>query len=307
MEGDIKACFDEISHPALMDRVRSRIGDKRVLALVKAFLKSGILGEDRELEDDHRRNPARVDLVSAADQRGAVGAGRAHRPGSGRAGAARKLERRTASAPRSAELPAGPVRRRLVPDGQGHQGRRRGAARTRSPAVLATMGLRLSPEKTLITHIDEGLDFLGWRIQRHRKRGTSRHYVYTYPSKKAVLAVMAEGEDDMPTGRGEPAAGRPAAPAQPGAAGLVRLLPARRVVRDVFSYLSHYVWRTVWRWLRRKHRRERPGSELRRQLLRRRMVAGQRAPGAVRPGEGEHDPIPLPGIGDPVTLASDRR
>ena len=38
--------------------------------------------------------------------------------------------------------------------------------------VLATMGLRLSEEKTLITHIDEGLDFLGWRIQRHRKRGT---------------------------------------------------------------------------------------------------------------------------------------
>ena len=34
--------------------------------------------------------------------------------------------------------------------------------------VLSTMGLRLSPEKTLITHIDEGLDFLGWRIQRHR-------------------------------------------------------------------------------------------------------------------------------------------
>jgi RNA-directed DNA polymerase len=41
-------------------------------------------------------------------------------------------------------------------------------------AVLATMGLRLSPDKTLITHIDEGLDFLGWRIQRHRKRGTSQ-------------------------------------------------------------------------------------------------------------------------------------
>ena len=41
--------------------------------------------------------------------------------------------------------------------------------------VLATMGLRLSEEKTLITHIDEGLDFLGWRIQRHRKRGTGKY------------------------------------------------------------------------------------------------------------------------------------
>ncbi|CAN5360220.1 hypothetical protein BH24ACT9_BH24ACT9_12310 [soil metagenome] len=34
--------------------------------------------------------------------------------------------------------------------------------------MLATMGLRLSSGKTLITHVDEGLDFLGWRIQRHR-------------------------------------------------------------------------------------------------------------------------------------------
>jgi hypothetical protein len=32
-----------------MDRVRKRVGDKRVLALVKAFLKAGILTEEREL------------------------------------------------------------------------------------------------------------------------------------------------------------------------------------------------------------------------------------------------------------------
>jgi RNA-directed DNA polymerase len=51
VEGDIKACFDEISHSALMGRVRQRVGDKRVLALVKAFLKAGILGEDRTLRD----------------------------------------------------------------------------------------------------------------------------------------------------------------------------------------------------------------------------------------------------------------
>jgi RNA-directed DNA polymerase len=46
LEGDITACFDEISHVGLMDRVRARIGDKRVLDLVKAFLKAGILYED---------------------------------------------------------------------------------------------------------------------------------------------------------------------------------------------------------------------------------------------------------------------
>jgi RNA-directed DNA polymerase len=64
--------------------------------------------------------------------------------------------------------------------------------RAEAAEVLTIMGLCLSPEKTLITHIDEGLDFLGWRIQRHRKRGTDRHYVYTYPAKKALRAVMAK-------------------------------------------------------------------------------------------------------------------
>ncbi|MEV0620815.1 reverse transcriptase domain-containing protein, partial [Nonomuraea sp. NPDC050404] len=45
LEADIEACFDTISHSALMDRVRRRVGDKRVLALVKAFCKAGILTE----------------------------------------------------------------------------------------------------------------------------------------------------------------------------------------------------------------------------------------------------------------------
>ena len=57
VEGDIKACFDEISHCALLDRVRARVGDKRVLALVKAFLKSGILGEDRILRETSAGTP----------------------------------------------------------------------------------------------------------------------------------------------------------------------------------------------------------------------------------------------------------
>jgi RNA-directed DNA polymerase len=46
LDADITACFDEISHPALMARVRRRIKDRRVLGLVKAFLKAGVLSED---------------------------------------------------------------------------------------------------------------------------------------------------------------------------------------------------------------------------------------------------------------------
>jgi RNA-directed DNA polymerase len=45
LDADIEACFDRIDHTALMDRVRRRVKDKRVLRLVKAFLKAGILTE----------------------------------------------------------------------------------------------------------------------------------------------------------------------------------------------------------------------------------------------------------------------
>ena len=49
-ETDIEACFDEISHSALMGRLRVRIKDKRICALVRAFLKAGVLTDlgDRE-------------------------------------------------------------------------------------------------------------------------------------------------------------------------------------------------------------------------------------------------------------------
>jgi retron-type reverse transcriptase len=57
VEGDIKACFDEISHSALLARLRGRVGDNRVLALVKAFLKAGILGEDGRLRDSDTGAP----------------------------------------------------------------------------------------------------------------------------------------------------------------------------------------------------------------------------------------------------------
>jgi RNA-directed DNA polymerase len=45
IEGDIQACFDTIDHHILMERVRQRIRDKRVLRLVLAFLKAGVMSE----------------------------------------------------------------------------------------------------------------------------------------------------------------------------------------------------------------------------------------------------------------------
>ena len=57
LDADIEACFDRIDHTALMDRVRRRVKDKRVLRLVKAFLKAGILTELGDHEDTHTGTP----------------------------------------------------------------------------------------------------------------------------------------------------------------------------------------------------------------------------------------------------------
>jgi len=57
LDADIEACFDTIDHAALMDRVRRRVKDKRVLLLVKAFLKAGILTELGENKDTHTGTP----------------------------------------------------------------------------------------------------------------------------------------------------------------------------------------------------------------------------------------------------------
>jgi RNA-directed DNA polymerase len=51
LDADIEAAFDQVSHTALLDRVRRRVKDKRVLALVKAFLKAGVLTELGENRD----------------------------------------------------------------------------------------------------------------------------------------------------------------------------------------------------------------------------------------------------------------
>ena len=55
--------------------------------------------------------------------------------------------------------------------------------------VLQPMGLRLSPAKTRIVHMSEALDFLGFRIQWRRKRGTSKWYVYTFIADRPVQSV----------------------------------------------------------------------------------------------------------------------
>jgi len=49
VEGDIKACFDNVHHGTLMAQIRMRVSDRKVLALIRAFLGAGVLKETGRL------------------------------------------------------------------------------------------------------------------------------------------------------------------------------------------------------------------------------------------------------------------
>jgi len=138
-------------------------------------------------------------------------------------------------------------------------------------AVLAPMGLRLSEEKTRVCHIDEGFDFLGWRIQRRAWRGRAgKRAVYTYPSKKALASVVDKVRSHTRRAKHRTLADL-----------LRRLNPVLRgwcnyfrhgVSSRTFNYVDHFAFWRIVGWLRKRHvglnwgtlhRRYLPGWEVR--------------------------------------------
>ena len=187
LECDIKACFDEISHTALTDRLRARIKDKRVCALVKAFLKSGVFTELGDREDTLTGTPQGGILspllaniaLSALDDHFA-------RQWHQEMGTSRQRANRKAKSLGSWRLIRYADNFVLMVNGDRHHAE---ALREEVAAALAPLRLRLAPEKTRVVHIDEGFTFLGFDIRRMRKRGTQKYYVYTTPSRKAIQAI----------------------------------------------------------------------------------------------------------------------
>ena len=184
LECDIKACFDEISHAALMDRFRARIKDKRICALVKAFLKSGVFTELGNREETLTGTP-QGGILSPLLANIALSALDDH------------FDRQWQQ-----EMKTGGQRAKRRRHGQGNwrlvrycddfvlvvSGERRHAEALREEvsAVLAPLGLRLAPEKTAVLHIDEGFVFLGHHIRRQRKRG--RRSTASTPSRPGRLS-----------------------------------------------------------------------------------------------------------------------
>ncbi len=264
VEGDIKACFDEISHPALLDRMRDRIGDKRVLGLVKAFLKSGILGEDGELRESDTGAP-QGGILSPLLSNIALSVLDDH--------FAKAWQEMGDSHAREQRRRKGQANYRIVRYADDWvvmvAGTRADAERLKQEAaeVLLPMELRLSEEKTVIAHIDQGFNFLGMRIQRHKQWGSNRRFVYTYPSRAALMAVKTKVRNVTPrsTNQSLPVLIHRLNPMLRGWANYHR----HGASAKTFSYLAAFTWRRVWIWLCHKHPKT-GQRELQRRYLRRR-------------------------------------
>jgi RNA-directed DNA polymerase len=263
LDADIEACFDSIDHTALMDRVRHRVKDKRVLTLVKAFLKAGILTELGDFQDTKTGTPQGGILsplltniaLSVLDEY-------LHRPwqsGGSMSTGDRRKGRRAKGLPQWRIIRYADDFAVMVHGTQADAL----ALSEEITEVLAPMGLRLSAEKTRIVHLSEGFSFLGFRIQRRQKRGTSKSYVYTFIDQRPIRSVKAKiralthrlSQQDLKTV-------------------LIRLNQVMHgwanyfqyaVAKNVFSMLDNFAWRRVIRMLTVRHRWK--WRDVRRQLI----------------------------------------
>jgi RNA-directed DNA polymerase len=169
VETDVAECFGAIPHSGLMSAVEERISDRRLLALLRAFLRAGVM------EQGSVRRP-----VTGTAQGGVISPllcnvylHRLDRAWRGSYGTLVRYADDVAVMCRS--------------KGQAH------AALARLTALLADLGLRPKAAKTRIVGLTvggEGVDFLGFHHRLIRSRAVHGTAVITFlarwPSRKAM-------------------------------------------------------------------------------------------------------------------------
>jgi RNA-directed DNA polymerase len=110
---------------------------------------------------------------------------------------------------------------------------------------LAKRGLMLSPEKTKITHIDEGFDFLGFNIRKYGGK------LLIKPSKKNVSAFLGKVRDFIKGNKSlrQDKLIRALNPVVKGWANYHK----HAVASDTFHRVRMEIWRCLWQWAKRRH------------------------------------------------------
>jgi RNA-directed DNA polymerase len=112
-------------------------------------------------------------------------------------------------------------------------------------AFMAERGLALSPEKTVITHIDQGFDFLGQNVRKYNGKCLIK------PSHQNVKSFLRNIRDWLNVNK--------TAPAVVAVRQLNRKIRGwanyhRKVVaKETFNYVDYRIWKMLWQWCKRRH------------------------------------------------------
>ena len=233
LEGDIKGCFDHISHEWLIEHIPM---DKSVL---KQFLKAGFIfhGELFPTEEGTPQggviSPILANMTLDGIQK--VLADHFHTNRLGKVDLRFKNAHKVNLVRYADDFIVTAATREIAEE-----------AKELICDFLCTRGLELSEEKTLTTHIDNGFDMLGWTFRKFKGK------LIVKPSKKAVKALHTSLHETV-LGRGK--AWRQE--------DLIRKLNQQLhgwanyhqsvCAKDAFSHTDHILYEMLWRWAKRRH------------------------------------------------------
>jgi RNA-directed DNA polymerase len=106
-------------------------------------------------------------------------------------------------------------------------------------------GLKLSPEKTLITHIENGFDFLGQHLRKYDGK------LLITPSRKNVQAFL-EGIRKVVKDNKQASAGNLIAQLNPKIRGWANY-HQHIVSKETFAKVDHAIFTLWWQWAKRRH------------------------------------------------------
>jgi RNA-directed DNA polymerase len=110
---------------------------------------------------------------------------------------------------------------------------------------LKDRGLELSDEKTLITHIDDGFDFLGWNFRKYKGK------LLVKPSKKSIDKFTEKISEMIKMGKAwkQERLIRALNPKIIGWANYNHSV----VSSEIFHKLDSIIWGMLWHWAKRRH------------------------------------------------------
>jgi RNA-directed DNA polymerase len=245
VEGDIKGCFDNISHEKLIHVLRKRIADERLLSLIWAFLKAGYM-EEGKLHAPKVGTP-QGGIASPLLANVYLHEMDLHWQERYNSMSTRQRERRRKEGKGNVQLVRYADDFLVLTNGPKAEAE---ALKEEFGDFLQHLELTLSPEKTVITHVNDGFDVLGFHIQRRPKLSErERKVLYVTPTEKSVERYKEKIRDLL---------------TEPNINVVNKLQAVNRVIRGWARYyqyvqsswvrqkLDHWTYEAFWKWLHRK-------------------------------------------------------